>query len=76
MTDGTSQTLRGAAAGFAATGPMTVLMEAVHPALPPHEQAPLPPRQVTENTAAAAGVAHELTDGQLEAATMAAHFGF
>ena len=68
--------LTGAAAGFAATGPMTAVMEALHTLLPREEQDPLPPRQVMERGAEAAGVEHELDDEGTEAATAVAHFGF
>jgi hypothetical protein len=68
--------LAGAAAGFAATGPMTAVMEGLHTLLPSGEQDPLPPRQITERGAAAAGVARELDEEETEAATAVAHFGF
>lgn len=68
--------LAGATAGFAATGPMTAVMEGLHTLLPPREQDPLPPRQITERGAATAGVAHELDDEETEAAAAVAHFGF
>ena len=44
--------LAGTIAGFVATAPMTVAMMALHKALPPEDQDPLPPRQIVENAAA------------------------
>lgn len=67
--------LRGALAGAVATAPMTILMEAMNRAVPRGERRPLPPRQITE------GLTHRATSRDpdeevLDAATMAAHFGF
>ena len=55
---------------------MTVMMGAMHRALPPNEREPLPPRQITQNAAAAAGVALGADEETREAATLAAHFGY
>jgi uncharacterized membrane protein YagU involved in acid resistance len=66
----------GAAAGLAATVPMTAVMEGVRRILPPHEQDPLPPRQITERAAEAAGVADDMTEGEKDAAAAASHFAF
>lgn len=66
----------GAAAGFVATAPMTVVMEGVRRLLPRHQQDPLPPRQITTRAAHAAGVGHALTEGEKEGATAATHFAF
>ena len=41
-------TLRGAAAGFAATVPMTVVMEALRAARPAEQQRRMPPREVVD----------------------------
>lgn len=50
--------LAGAAAGFAATGPMTMAMELMHRMLPHHEQYPLPPRQIVDNATHLADAEH------------------
>jgi uncharacterized membrane protein YagU involved in acid resistance len=68
--------LAGPISGLAATFPMTAVMVAVNNALPAHDQEPLPPRQITENAAAQAGLNHTLDDGDRTAATLAAHFGY
>jgi len=68
--------LAAAAGGLAATGPMTVVMEAVRRQLPPDEQHPLPPHRVTMRAAEAAGVKHEMNEGEKTAATAVAHFSF
>jgi uncharacterized membrane protein YagU involved in acid resistance len=76
MTGVADRVLAGAAAGFAATGPMTVLMEALHALLPPRERDPLPPRQITTRVAEAAGVADDMSEDEKEAAAITAHFAF
>jgi putative membrane protein len=54
---------------------MTAAMVAMHRKLPPGEQYPLQPREVTVRVAEKAGVAHELkTEGEVKGATLAAHF--
>src|SRR4051794_25727092 len=65
-----------AGAGFAATGPMTALMEAAGRLLPAHEQEPLPPRRITERAAEKVGLDDELTEEQKAAAAMANHFAY
>lgn len=68
--------LLGALAGFAATGPMSLAMKLLHERLPPHEQYPLPPREVTMEVAEGAGVKHQLDEEEREAATWASHFAY
>jgi len=68
--------LRGATAGLTATVPMTLFMEAAHRCLPPHEQYPLPPREITERATEAAGVDDDLSEPQKQGMTLAAHFGY
>jgi hypothetical protein len=71
------EVLKGFAAGFVATAPMTVAMEAMHRQLPERERQPLPPRQITMNAARKARVAHHLDDEKDRfGATLAAHFAF
>lgn len=50
--------LAGAAAGLAATVPMTATMEVMHRLLPQHERYPLPPRQIVDNATRQAGAEH------------------
>src|SRR6476646_490949 len=76
MPDLVTRAAAGAAAGFAATGPMTVVMAAGREALPECEQYPLPPRTITERTAQAADVGHRLSEPQKEAATAVGHFAY
>jgi hypothetical protein len=68
--------LAGTIAGFVSTAPMTVAMKAFHRALPDHEKEPLPPRQIVENVADAAGVDLGSEEEVHESATLAAHFGY
>jgi uncharacterized membrane protein YagU involved in acid resistance len=68
--------LAGSISGFAATFPMTAAMMALHRVLPAHHRDPLPPRQITDNAAARAGVSGDLNDEQRTAATLAVHFGY
>ncbi len=68
--------LLGALAGLAATAPMTVAMKLMHEELPPAEQYPLPPRQVTEGMAEKAGVNEQLDEDERVAATWASHFAY
>jgi hypothetical protein len=72
----TSKMLVGAAAGVAATVPMTAAMIAMHRQLPAHQRYPLPPRRVTMNLASALGLRKEMNKPQRDAATVAAHFGY
>ena len=68
--------LRGATAGLTATVPMTLFLEAAHRCLPPREQYPLPPREITERATEAAGVDDDLSEPQKQGMTLAAHFGY
>lgn len=68
--------LIGAAAGAAATLPMTMVMETLHERLPGEPARPLPPREITENVAARAGIQHQLGEGDMQKLTLAGHFGY
>src|SRR5687768_12772438 len=68
--------LIGAAAGAAATLPMTILMETLHQRLPGEPARPLPPREITESAAAKAGVRDDLDERDMENATLAGHVGY
>jgi len=48
--------MRGAAAGLAATGPMSAMMIAAHRRLPRRERYPLPPAQITRNALRKTGI--------------------
>jgi hypothetical protein len=66
----------GAAAGAAATVPMTLVMESLHESLPGEPARPLPPREITESMAAKAGVRHEVREDEMQVLTLAGHFGY
>lgn len=67
----------GALAGFLATLPMTAAMVAMHRRLPPEEQYPLPPNEMTVEAAEKVGVRDAMDEPEEElGATLAAHFGF
>jgi putative membrane protein len=68
--------LLGAAAGAAATVPMTMTMEALHDVLPGEPDRPLPPREITDSLAAKAGVADELEEAELQRLTLGGHVGY
>jgi len=68
--------LLGALAGLAATAPMTLAMKLMHERLPPHEQYPLPPREIAMEVAEEAGVKHELDEEERTGLTLAGHFAY
>lgn len=70
----TNAVLAGAAAGFAATTPMTIVMELLHDHLPTHERYPLPPGEIVADAERKAGVAPP--GGVHRALALAAHFGY
>jgi putative membrane protein len=70
------QLIFGAAAGLAATVPMTVVMESLHRGLPAAQRHPLPPRKITIRAAGKLGMRKHLDGPQRLAATLAAHFGY
>ena len=71
---------RGAAAGLAATVPMTVVMEALRTALPAEHQRRMPPREVVDraidNAAETTGEGADLDRCDRAAITAIAHLGF
>ena len=67
--------LAGTISGFAATLPMTLVMQVLH-RWPHRERDALPPQQITEELAKRAGVMKHLNEPELEAAVLANHFGF
>lgn len=72
--------LRGAAAGFAATVPMTVAMEALRAAMPAEHHRRMPPREIVDRTiekaAETTGQRAELDRSDRLAVTAMAHFAF
>jgi uncharacterized membrane protein YagU involved in acid resistance len=68
--------MTGAAAGLAATVPMTAAMVAMHRGLPAHERFALPPRRITMRAAGKVGLRHKMAEEHRTAATLAAHFGY
>jgi putative membrane protein len=72
--------LRGAAAGLAATIPMTIVMEALRAVLPAEQIRRTPPREIVDRTIDKAiettGEGAELDRGDRVALTMGAHFAF
>jgi hypothetical protein len=68
--------IEGAVAGLIATAPMTWTMRAAEDLVPASSRGRLPPRQITEQMLAKAGVKHHLGEDERSAATVAAHYGF
>jgi uncharacterized membrane protein YagU involved in acid resistance len=68
--------IAGAAAGAAATVPMTMFWEVMHRRLDGEPPRPLPPREVAEALAVKAGVNRHLDEAQIERLAMALHFGY
>ena len=68
--------LRGAAAGFAATIPMTVVMEVMRAALPREQFRRMPPREVVDRAVDKTGEGEHVDGGDRLAMTTAAHFAF
>src|SRR5436190_17298481 len=67
---------RGAVAGFAATGPMTAVMEYGFGRLPTSEQYPLPPREITEKALSLTAVRSKLSERQRHLLAMIAHSAY
>lgn len=72
--------LRGAAAGFAATVPMTIVMEALRAALPRERHRRMPPREVVDGTVQKStettGEPAEIDRGDRIVLTTIVHFAF
>jgi hypothetical protein len=68
--------LVGAAAGTAATIPMTAYWEYMHTRLPGEPPRPLPPREIVEAMAVRAGVSRELSERDMQNLALAAHVGY
>jgi uncharacterized membrane protein YagU involved in acid resistance len=68
--------LAGAAAGVAATVPMTMVMETLHQRLQGEVQRPLPPREIAEAIAVKFGVHGDLSERDMQNLTLALHVGY
>ena len=68
--------LKGAAAGFIATAPMSITMLVGWRLLPKREKYHLPPRLITEEISERVGVQDDLTENQLIGFTIFSHFGY
>ena len=65
-----------AAAGVIATVPMTIVMEELHRILPGEHDGPLPPREVTEGLYENFTDTEDVSEEQLEQATLLLHYSF
>jgi len=68
--------LAGAAAGVAATVPMTMVMETLHQRLDGEVPRPLPPREIAEGLAVKWGVHGDLSERDMQNLTLALHIGY
>ena len=68
--------LWGLIAGFGATAPMTICMLLLHPALPPSQQYPLPPSEITSALADRIHLSHALGTEGRSWLTLIGHFGY
>lgn len=67
---------RSAAAGFAATAPMTLAMEALRATFPHEQHRRMPPREIVDRTVDKSGLGAEVDRGDRQLLTTAAHFAF
>ena len=68
--------MRGAAAGLAATVPMTIAMEALRTWLPQEQHRSMPPREIVDRAVAKTGEAENVGEGDRVVITTAAHLAF
>jgi hypothetical protein len=68
--------LKGAAAGFIATAPMSVSMLIGWSLLPKHEKYQLAPRLITEEITERVGLEDEMNEDQMVGLTIFSHFGY
>jgi hypothetical protein len=68
--------VKGCLSGLIATAPMTWTMHSTQGLVPRRQRGRLPPKQITENMLAKAGVRSELDHQGREAAATAAHYAF
>ena len=68
--------VKGAAAGFIATAPMSISMLIGWTLLPRREKYPLPPRLITEEITEQVGIEDQMTEDQSVGLTIFSHFGY
>lgn len=68
--------IRGAIAGLAATGPMTIFMVLAHRRLPRNQQYELPPATITDAALRRLGIAEQVPAPAQEALSVANHFAY
>jgi putative membrane protein len=68
--------VKGAAAGFIATAPMSISMLIGWTLLPKHEKYHLPPRLITEEIAERVGIEDRLSEDEMVGLTIFSHFGY
>ena len=68
--------IRGAIAGLAATGPMTIFMVLAHRYLPRSQQYELPPATITDSALQKLGLADQVPAASQEALSVANHFAY
>jgi hypothetical protein len=68
--------IRGAIAGLAATGPMTIFMVLAHRRLPRSEQYELPPATITDSALRRLGLAEQVPAPSQEALSVVNHFAY
>jgi uncharacterized membrane protein YagU involved in acid resistance len=73
-----NRAVAGAAAGLAATVPMTLAMRAAQQSLPPHQRYPLPPRRIILRATRKAGIRPHLhlKETHRRGLTWLAHYGY
>jgi uncharacterized membrane protein YagU involved in acid resistance len=71
-----SSLFTGALAGLGATIPMTLAMEVMHRSLPRHERYPLPPREITDELLAQAGLREQLDEEEHVDLSLLSHFSY
>src|SRR5688572_24976339 len=67
---------RGAVSGLAATGPMTLFMEAFRRGLPPPDESEPPPKRVTRNAVDTVADEDHLSEAEMNGLTAATHLGY
>lgn len=68
--------LKGAAAGFVATVPMSLSMLLGWKLLPRREKYPLPPRLITEELTERVGLEDRMSEGEMTGLTIFSHFAY
>jgi uncharacterized membrane protein YagU involved in acid resistance len=71
-----STVCNGALAGLGAAIPMTLAMEVMHRSLPASERYPLPPREITDEVIAQAGLGEQLGEAAHVELSLLSHFSY